>query len=1006
MEDELAKIHFWDSSNRPTWVPVGPDQPEVLVGRRKDCTIRTENSAVSRLHCRVVYNGGVYLLEDQNSANGTFIDEKRVSRVELTDNTAFKCGDFELRFELDEHERAALQRASIVFHQDPDDDEYVEINDAPKIVGKPATPTTADYSDDRSAHIASQFGPSSLHDYVNQTRQPPGKSGPSAPVDDIIDVDDDLVENEAGPEEVEQSVSSLTAEVQRLKTLLRAAEDQIDMRNVELSSLNSTLEDMRFVDEELDKAKELIAGLQAQLAARPGETMDLAAKVTELEAKLAEEAHLHEEQMRQAAERISFLESQCEQSAEQTELEDLRNEVEQLRHELAHGEHAELLDRLKLDRDRLAANQDQLMADRDNLEAQVHALNDQLVQALEDNDLLRAELDDEREARAGEAQTNQDTLAKKEADLRRDLEGARSDVGRLTTENDQLKAVIREVREQLAAESGTLTHRVLDLEAQLQAATTALADSTVELEATKLALDGALTDLARVQLEHNGAVQEAERYKMDLEQQLRSSEDARRQATDATRIRTDVEIQLALVTEQLNRMSVEYKALQQQAEQHDQDAAALRDSLERVRRELADAPDKVATEKLRLDYEKLTRECLVTKQHEEALKAQLVESQAAVDELKRQNAASKVLQDTLLKAKTEIQQQQKQLGELTAKLQQLESAEKSVQASQETVAKLTDDNAKITAKLEHALSTLTAAENQVETLRRELDAAKGALSDSEKTRRSEIDAIKQELEITRKNVADTAALQATAAANERTVVELEAVRSKLAESENKLKSVTAEYETIKQAHTTQVRRYGQLLEQLKGAKSGETPIPMVDPELAIWKEKAEKAQAEAQRAAVELRLVQQQADTLRSDQQRTADELHAVIADRDGARSDLRLQSEQLEEARAKLDELTGSVMKLRESQSTSVVVAPPPQGNEQFVRTAKDLYQRMNDLASAWRNGMLELSDYLAELKERTDQVEPIEMMETSLTTCQDVVVEMKNVLRDFRTTLDNVSP
>lgn len=1002
----MAKIHFWDSSNRPAWVPVGPDQPEVLVGRRKDCTIRTENSAVSRLHCRVVYNGGIYLLEDQKSANGTFVDEKRVSRIELADNTKFKCGDFELKFELDEHERAALQRASIVFHQDPDDDEYVEINDAPKIVGKPAAPTTADYSEDRAPNVASQFGPSSLLDYVNQSRQPSGQSVTSAPVDDIIDVDDELVESDAAQEEAEQSLSSLTAEVQRLKALLRAAEDQIDMRNVELSSLNSTLEDMRFVDEELDKAKDTIAALQAQLAARPGETMELAVRVSDLEAKLAETMHVHEQQMQQAAERIAFLESQNAQPPQENELEELRREVEQLRHELAHGEHAELLDRLKLERDRLSANQDQLMAERDNLEAQINAINDQLVQALEDNDLIRAELDDEREARSGDAQTLLESITKKEADLRRDLDGARFDVNRLTAENVQLKAVIQEVRDQLSTESKTLTHQVLDLEKQLHEATVALADVSTERDATKMALDQALTDLARLQLQHNSILQDVDRTHENLAQQLRASEEARQIAADATQSRAAVEAQLAAVTEQLSRVSADHKLALQRAEQHDSDAAALRDALERVRRELADAPDKAAAEKLRLDYEKLQREHLVTKQHEDALKIQLAELQASVDDLKKQSAASKVLQEALVKAKTDLQQYQKQNEELTRRLREFEESSKAIEDARETNTKLREDNERAHEKLKTTLTKLQDAETQAQSLKQEVDAARAALNEAEKQRRAEIAAITQQLEAARKTIAETVANEAASAANERAGIELEAVRTKLSETENRLKAVTTEYETIKQAHTTQVRRYAQLLEQLKGAKSGDVSTPVVDPDVHIWKEKAEKLQADAQKAMADLRSVQQQLELLQTEKLRSANELIAAKADRDAAFLELETQSKLLASTKEKLSELTESVTKLRESQNTSVVVAQAPRGNEELVRIVKDLYQRMNDLASAWRNGMLELSDYLADLKERTTDVESIEMMEASVATCQDVVVDMKNVLRDFRTTLDGFTP
>jgi serine/threonine protein kinase len=86
------------------WALVGvkPERPEkyairgdnVMVGRDRGCTIVLAHPAVSRRHARITVGGQAPVLEDLQSANGTYVNNNRIDRVVL------KAGDI-VRFGAD-----------------------------------------------------------------------------------------------------------------------------------------------------------------------------------------------------------------------------------------------------------------------------------------------------------------------------------------------------------------------------------------------------------------------------------------------------------------------------------------------------------------------------------------------------------------------------------------------------------------------------------------------------------------------------------------------------------------------------------------------------------------------------------------------------------------------------------------------------------------------------------------------------------------------------------------
>jgi pSer/pThr/pTyr-binding forkhead associated (FHA) protein len=76
------------------------DEPVVSIGRLVSNNIWLEDPFVSRHHCVIRTEGDEYMIEDLNSANGTYVNGELVKACSLTEGALIQIGTSQFRFRL------------------------------------------------------------------------------------------------------------------------------------------------------------------------------------------------------------------------------------------------------------------------------------------------------------------------------------------------------------------------------------------------------------------------------------------------------------------------------------------------------------------------------------------------------------------------------------------------------------------------------------------------------------------------------------------------------------------------------------------------------------------------------------------------------------------------------------------------------------------------------------------------------------------------------------------
>jgi pSer/pThr/pTyr-binding forkhead associated (FHA) protein len=74
------------------------EQERTTIGRSPDCDIFLDDVTVSRRHAVALKLGDAFMIEDQGSLNGTFLNRRRIESAELSDDDELQIGKYRLVF--------------------------------------------------------------------------------------------------------------------------------------------------------------------------------------------------------------------------------------------------------------------------------------------------------------------------------------------------------------------------------------------------------------------------------------------------------------------------------------------------------------------------------------------------------------------------------------------------------------------------------------------------------------------------------------------------------------------------------------------------------------------------------------------------------------------------------------------------------------------------------------------------------------------------------------------
>jgi FHA domain/zinc-ribbon domain len=75
-----------------------PREEATTIGRSPDCDIFLDDVTVSRHHAILRRNDRRFVIEDQGSLNGTFVNRRRIESAELADGDELQIGKYRLTF--------------------------------------------------------------------------------------------------------------------------------------------------------------------------------------------------------------------------------------------------------------------------------------------------------------------------------------------------------------------------------------------------------------------------------------------------------------------------------------------------------------------------------------------------------------------------------------------------------------------------------------------------------------------------------------------------------------------------------------------------------------------------------------------------------------------------------------------------------------------------------------------------------------------------------------------
>ncbi len=85
-------------TDEKTWRIDLDDLDQTSIGRDESCSVMIDTTNVSRQHAEVVFKGGVFVLKDLGSTNGTWVRDQKVDQWILNDGDVFRIGPAQIIF--------------------------------------------------------------------------------------------------------------------------------------------------------------------------------------------------------------------------------------------------------------------------------------------------------------------------------------------------------------------------------------------------------------------------------------------------------------------------------------------------------------------------------------------------------------------------------------------------------------------------------------------------------------------------------------------------------------------------------------------------------------------------------------------------------------------------------------------------------------------------------------------------------------------------------------------
>ena len=85
------------------------EKPEITIGRSLSTDIQIDNLAVSKRHARIKKHKNQYIVEDLNSTNGTFLNDKKIDNAILKHSDIIDIGKHSLKIYTENKRRIPIQ---------------------------------------------------------------------------------------------------------------------------------------------------------------------------------------------------------------------------------------------------------------------------------------------------------------------------------------------------------------------------------------------------------------------------------------------------------------------------------------------------------------------------------------------------------------------------------------------------------------------------------------------------------------------------------------------------------------------------------------------------------------------------------------------------------------------------------------------------------------------------------------------------------------------------------